>query len=84
MNGVDVPCAEIVELVTDYFEGALPAETTRLFEEHLAACGKCARYVEQIRATSEALGTVSDETLSDDAWTELRNAFRGLGRRSGS
>ena len=56
----------------------VPAERARLFEEHLAACWKCGRYVEQIRATSRALGSVADETLPDDAWAELRNAFRSL------
>jgi anti-sigma factor RsiW len=49
--GRELPCRELVELVTDYLDGALSdAERTR-FETHVAACQACDRYVEQIRTT---------------------------------
>ena len=45
----DITCRELVELVTDYLEGALaPADRAR-FEEHLEICDACVAYVEQIR-----------------------------------
>src|SRR5947209_10781737 len=47
--GDEMVCIELVELVTDYFEGALSEGDRRRFEEHLAACGPCVRYVEQLR-----------------------------------
>ena len=31
-------CKELVELVTDYFEGALPADDPAHFDAHLALC----------------------------------------------
>ena len=34
----DLTCQEFVELVTDYFEGALDRETTARFDEHRALC----------------------------------------------
>ena len=47
----DLTCQELVELVTDYLDGALPeAEHTR-FEAHVSACEGCELYVEQIRTT---------------------------------
>lgn len=78
MKGIDVPCQQIVEWVTDYLEQALPEETHRLVDEHLADCPPCRRYIDQIRQTLSVLGTVSDETLSPEAWTALRDTFRSL------
>ncbi len=78
MSGIDIPCAQIVEMVTDYLEEALGPAERRLFEEHLADCPPCTRYVEQIGTTLAALGTVQERDLSDRAWDELRSAFRGL------
>ena len=44
-------CRELVELVTDYLEGALSAAERERFEEHVAACDGCEAHLEQIRAT---------------------------------
>ena len=44
-------CRELVELVTAYFDGALPADVRAAFEEHLAECSGCAAYLEQMRIT---------------------------------
>jgi anti-sigma factor RsiW len=75
----DLVCIEFVEVVTEYLDGAMPlAERTR-FEAHLAACGSCARYLEQIRTTIELAGrlTVDDvDALGADARSELLAAFR--------
>jgi hypothetical protein len=30
-----ITCQEVVELVTDYFEGTLPADEAELFEQHV-------------------------------------------------
>jgi anti-sigma factor RsiW len=78
MSSVDIPCAQIVEMVTDYLEDALDPGQRRLFEEHLADCPPCTRYVEQIQVTLTNLGAVRERDLSDQAWEELRGAFRGL------
>ena len=78
MSAADLPCRRIVELVTDYLEGVLDAESRRRFEEHLAGCGGCRRYVEQIDLTRQALGEVRDEDLSPEAWAALRGTFGSL------
>jgi anti-sigma factor RsiW len=42
-------CREVVELVTDHLEGALPARTRARVERHLARCPGCAAYLRQMR-----------------------------------
>jgi len=54
--GPDLTCRELVELVTDYLEGALPAGERERFEAHMVACEGCDAYVEQIRRTIELAG----------------------------
>jgi anti-sigma factor RsiW len=70
-------CRELVELVTDYLEGALPAEERARFEEHIAGCGGCKAYLEQIRQTIETLGRLPEDGLTADAERTLLEAFRG-------
>jgi anti-sigma factor RsiW len=48
-------CQELVELVTDYVEGALDPDERSLFEEHLARCAGCVNYVDQLRRTVELI-----------------------------
>lgn len=70
-------CQELVELVTDWLEGALDERHRRAFEEHLAACSGCTEYVEQLRATIELTGTLTPADLSPEAEETLLQAFRG-------
>jgi len=52
----DLSCQELVELVTDYFEGTLvPSEHAR-FQAHLDDCAGCTRYVDQMRTTIAVTG----------------------------
>jgi anti-sigma factor RsiW len=69
-------CREVVELVTDYLEGALSWRERRRVERHLAGCDGCTAYVEQMRTTLAALGTVPEESLDPAAREALLHAFR--------
>jgi anti-sigma factor RsiW len=51
----EVTCQQFVELITDYFEGALAERTHGLVEEHLVMCDWCVTYAEQMQATILAL-----------------------------
>jgi anti-sigma factor RsiW len=73
----EMACRELVEVVTDYLEGTLAAGDRRRLEEHLAECPYCAAYIEQMRETIAALGTVGDESISAETRHELLEAFRG-------
>jgi anti-sigma factor RsiW len=74
-NGA-LACRELVELVTDYLEGALsPADRAR-FEAHIASCDACTTYVRQMRDVLTVVGELTTESLSADAEQELLAAFR--------
>ena len=70
-------CQELVELVTDYFEGALSPEEHARFEAHAERCQGCGVYLEQMRVTVDLLGHLPAAGLPDGAERELLEAFRG-------
>jgi anti-sigma factor RsiW len=73
-------CAELVELVTAFLDGALDPETERRFVDHLASCDGCAIYLEQMRRTIAEVGAVEPESLSEDTRDRLLQAFRTFPR----
>ena len=54
-------CQELVELVTDYLEGALPPRRAREVEEHLQDCVDCLRYLGQMQLTARLLGRLTED-----------------------
>ena len=69
-------CQEIVEVITDYLEGAMDAELRASFDAHLAGCPHCTHYVEQVRAMIRVSGTIEAEELTPEFRTGLVAAFR--------
>jgi anti-sigma factor RsiW len=69
-------CQELVELVTDYLEGALPRDARERFEAHLAACDGCDAYLDQMRTTIMLVGRLRPEELDPRAEAVLLDAFR--------
>lgn len=77
----DYPCALLVETVTEYLDGTMPAAQQARFERHLKCCPSCQVYVEQLRRTIEQSGrvTVDDvEALPEQVRDELTQAFRAF------
>lgn len=74
--GRELTCKELVELVTDYFDGALSPDTRRRFDEHLAGCPPCRIYLDQMRQTIRAAGQLTDDGLSQEALDALLAHFR--------
>ena len=74
----ELPCQDLVEVVTDYLDGALSDVNHRRFEEHLAICERCVAYVEQIRVTIAVTGRagVPGEALPAELREGIRHAFR--------
>jgi anti-sigma factor RsiW len=72
----EMGCQELVELVTDYLEGALEPEARRDFEAHLAVCHGCDEYLVQFRRTIVALGSVHELELPPALRQGLLDAFR--------
>lgn len=79
-----VVCRQVVELVTDYLEGALPGQLRDAVERHLRLCPPCVVYVEQMRTTSTALRDVPVESIDPRTRAELVSAFQELIPKSGS
>jgi anti-sigma factor RsiW len=77
----EMPCRELVELVTDYLEDRLPSRDRARFEAHLAECEYCETYLEQMRQTIRMLGRLPEESLSAEARDALLAAFRDWSRR---
>ena len=71
-----IACRELVELVTDYLEGALDRRTRRRFEAHIAGCPHCTAYLEQMRETIRLTGRLREESLDPEVRDELLEAFR--------
>ena len=76
----DLPCQALVELVTDYLEGRLTPVERRRFEAHLALCRACRTYLEQMRQTLRALGSLPEESIDPEARERLLGVFRGWRR----
>ena len=71
----ELTCQELVELVTEYFEGALPAIDRTRFEAHLGECEGCTAYLEQMKQTIWIVGRITPDNVSPVARTELLKIF---------
>jgi anti-sigma factor RsiW len=68
-------CQELVELVTDYLEGALSPGDLRRFEEHISVCDACTEYLRQLRETIRIVGSITPDDLTPEAEAELLAVF---------
>ena len=73
----EMPCQELVEVVTDYLDGALAAPDRLRFEAHLDECDACRDYLAQIRTTIGVVGRLGPEDLPEQTREALLAAFRG-------
>jgi anti-sigma factor RsiW len=72
----ELVCQQVVELVTDYLEGALSAEDRQRFERHLAGCPHCTEYLAQMRETIRLAGRVVPEDLTPVMRADLTDLYR--------
>ena len=70
-------CQEMIEVVTNYLDAALPADERQRFERHLSYCAGCTTYVDQIRETVRQTGMVPrEESLPRALRDEIVAQFR--------
>ena len=69
-------CIELVELVTDYLDGALSRSERARFDAHLGECHGCNAYIEQFRETIRLTGSLSEDTLDPVARDTMLAQFR--------
>jgi hypothetical protein len=75
----DLPCQELVEIITDYLEGIMPLEEQIRFDRHVGSCGGCATYLRQMQCAirvMERLRPVPD--VAPETWHHPLHAFRGI------
>lgn len=78
--GDDLTCADLVELVTDYLDGAMSSADRSRFERHIVTCGGCAIYLDQMRSTIEHVGRLREDDVTPEARDALLHTFRGWKR----
>ena len=72
----DLTCNELVELVTDYLEGALTPRDRLDFERHLVWCSWCRDYLDQVKTTIALTGRTADIEPASPLREHLLDAFR--------
>jgi anti-sigma factor RsiW len=72
----ELTCSQMVELATEYLDGALPVEDRTRFEQHLVFCQACARYLRQLRETGNIARRIDDDEVPDDVCARLAHLFR--------
>jgi anti-sigma factor RsiW len=71
-----IDCHELVELITEYLENALPRKQRRRFARHLAGCENCTEYLDQMRRTIASTGQLRPDDLTSEMLGELTSVFR--------
>lgn len=69
-------CRELVELITDYLEEALPPVRRTAFEEHLAICPPCRGYLLEIRGTARAARSLREDDIPPETRELMLSVFR--------
>ncbi len=76
LRPAEIPCQQVVELVTDYLEDALSRKDRRRFEYHLAGCPHCTAYLQQMRETLRLTGRLVPEDLTPEMQREFSDIYR--------
>jgi len=84
MRREELACRQMVELVTDYLEGALPRRDRKRFDRHLRGCPNCTAYLEQMRTTIAETGRLTPDDLTPEARDEFTRLFRSWTGTGGS
>ena len=74
-------CRELVELLTDYLEGALGGPAALEVAEHLAECEGCGAYLEQITAIVTNLRALPAEPAPEELQLTVAAAIRASAAR---
>ena len=72
----DLDCRDVVEVVTDYLEGAMAPADRRRFDRHLEACSGCRHYLEQLRTVIRVVGRPTVDAVPPATMAGLLRAFR--------
>ena len=79
----EIPCRVLVEMLTDYLEGALDPDAVERVDAHLGVCPPCVHVLDQFRETIRLTGALREDDvdeLAPDVRAELQSAFSALHR----
>lgn len=76
LRPAEIPCQQVVEMISDYLEGALSPREHRRLEAHLAGCPHCSAYLAQMRETLRLTGRLVPEDLSPAMQREFADVYR--------
>jgi anti-sigma factor RsiW len=76
MRDDDITCRELVELLTDYLEGAIPPADRARIDAHLAVCDGCTTALEELRIAIRVTGSLTEDHVPEAQREALREAFR--------
>ena len=71
-----ITCQEVVELLSDYLDGALDPSTLARVDAHLAGCDGCTMVLEELRETIRLSGGLTVEQVDESQRRTLLEAFR--------
>jgi anti-sigma factor RsiW len=71
-----ITCQELVEQVTEYLDGAMPAEEAELLEQHVNFCAGCEWYLDEMRRTIDTGRQLREEHVPDETLKPLLAAFK--------
>jgi len=84
LPSAELTCREMVELMSDYLEGALADDDRARFEQHLVLCEGCSAYLDQVRRTVLLAGRLRDHSLDPTVRDRLLQTFRAWRARGGA
>lgn len=76
----ELTCARLVEVVTDYLEGALDGASRRRIAAHLDDCEACRIHLAHLRATIAATGRLDVDAADPATIESLLSIFRAWAR----
>jgi anti-sigma factor (TIGR02949 family) len=75
-------CREVFEMLSEYLDGELPANTCEQIAKHIADCPPCVEFVESLRKSVRAFRDYRPAEcpapLSPDAKAQLANAYKAM------
>jgi anti-sigma factor RsiW len=78
MTGQEVPCQELVELLTDYLDDAMSPALRSDVDAHLADCPGCQNALQHLLVTVAALREFEVEQLTPSIRARLLDVFRSV------
>lgn len=70
-----ITCTQLVELISDYYSGALDAGTSARVRWHLILCRGCRKYLAQLRTTIATVGRIRADDIDPIFRDRLLEAF---------